>query len=167
MTGRVPSSSPAPLSASAHTSGGQRQLACDDIVLSCSRLQIADCRFQTMGADFRCLGTQISDFRFQMGKGWEGGATLHMREKVVEACRRPFHRGRQHHLSQNLVKPAEHALRGAADAIGSTSTRVIDLPERALRCAVQLAGAGAQSRSSAAESSALHSSFTFTQGRCW
>ena len=89
MAGRVPSSSPAPLSASAHTSGGQRQLACDDIVLSCSRLQIADCRFQTMGADFRFLGTQISDFRFQMGKEGGGGNLAHEGEgcgSLQEAC---------------------------------------------------------------------------------
>ena len=73
MTGRVPSSSPAPLSASAHTSGGQRQLACDAIVLSCSRLQIADCRFQTMGADF---WFEEPDFRFQISDfRWGGGGT--------------------------------------------------------------------------------------------
>ena len=89
MAGRVPSSSPAPLSASAHTSGGQRQLACDDIVLSCSRLQIADCRFQTMGADFR-FGDP--DFRYQIsdGDGGGGGGNLaHEGEgcgSLQEAC---------------------------------------------------------------------------------
>ena len=89
MTGRVPSSSPAPLSAPAHTSGGQRQLACDAIVLSCSRLQIADCRFQTMGADFR-FGDP--DFRFQIsdGEGVGGGGNLaHEGEgcgSLQEAC---------------------------------------------------------------------------------
>ena len=69
------------------------------------------------GQQISGLRFQISDFRW--GRCGGGGATLHMREKVVEACRRPFHRGRQHHLSQNLVKPAEHVPRGASDAISA------------------------------------------------
>jgi hypothetical protein len=45
-----------------------------------------------MGADF---WFEEPDFRFQISDGegeGGGGATLHMREKTVEACRRPVQR---------------------------------------------------------------------------
>ena len=68
--------------------------------------QIADCRLQISddGSRFQVWGPrfQISDFRWGR-KG--GGPTLHMREKVVEACRRPVQRSSRDECARQISCP--------------------------------------------------------------
>ena len=63
-----------------------------------------------MGADF---WFEEPDFRFQISDGEErGGATLHMREKAVEPCRRPVQRSSRDECARQILSRGTEGMLG-------------------------------------------------------